>query len=134
MKNESGIIYLASPYSDYSADKEKVMALRFHLTVIAAGEIIAEGYMVYSPIVHNHPIAVNMKMPTGWVFWKNHDVEMLKVSSVMYILQLPGWENSFGIQEEMEIAKGLGIPIAYKAVSEEWVQENTKTITEREEL
>ena len=126
MNNKSNIIYLASPYSDYSREKEAVMALRFHLTVIAAGGMIAEGYMVYSPIVHNHLIAVNMKMPTGWVFWKNHDVEMLKAASVMYILQLPGWENSFGIQEEMEIAKRLEIPIAYKAVSEDWIQENTK--------
>jgi hypothetical protein len=29
----------------------------------------------------------------------------------MFVLGLPGWENSIGVNEEIEIAKDMGIPV-----------------------
>lgn len=104
------MIYLASPYSD---SNHEVMESRFEAVCLKAGELMNQGLVVYSPIVHCHPIAVRIGLPRTWEYWKNFDYEMLKGAKRFVILRLPGWENSKGIQGEREIAESLGLKVEF---------------------
>jgi hypothetical protein len=102
------MIYLASPYSD---PDPAVMEQRFDAVCRKAGELMNRGEIVYSPIAHCHPIAVRVGLPRDWTFWHKFDREMLCTAKEMWILRLPGWQESAGIRAERQIAAELGIPV-----------------------
>ena len=107
---QSRMIYLASPYSHPdSAIKED----RFVQACKAAGNLIAKGYIVYSPIAHTHPIAVHCNLPTSWDYWAKVDRIMIAMCDTLVVLQLPGWQESRGVIAEIEIAAELGLEIIY---------------------
>lgn len=110
------LIYLASPYSH--ADRE-VRVQRYLDAVAACAAIItATEHTPYSPIVHWHPVATNHGMGVGdWQLWRHHDVEMLRRCNAVWVLTLQGWRESEGINEEIWIARMLGLPVEYLQVT-----------------
>lgn len=104
------MIYLASPYSDPDTD---VMEDRFNAVCINAGRLMIEGNNVYSPIVHNHPIATRVNMPRGWEFWEEHDLHALERCSELWVLMLDGWDKSKGVAREIKYAIENNKPIIY---------------------
>lgn len=102
------MLYLSSPYSD--PDKT-IVEQRFDAVCRVAGRLMNEGKVVYSPIVHCHPIAERLDLPRTWEFWEKFDREMLTMANEFYILRLPGWEKSKGVAAERKIAQELGLPI-----------------------
>lgn len=106
----NGYIYLASPYTDASAD---VMEARFNAVCYIAGKLMAQGLAVFSPIAHTHPIAVRCDLPRDWEFWQRYDRAMLVGASKVIVAKLPGWERSKGVAAEVAIAGELGIPVEY---------------------
>src|ERR1700738_127761 len=105
-----GITYLASPYSH---PNPVIRELRFEIACHCAGALMGKGKIVFSPIAHNHPIEVRSDLPKGWDFWKAYDFEFLARCEEMLILKIPGWNESVGVTDEMEIARGLGLAIGY---------------------
>jgi hypothetical protein len=103
-------IYLASPYYHKNHD---IREQRFISVCKKAGELMNQGYFVYSPIAHSHPIAVQCELPKDWVFWEQYDIEYIKWVDEVWILQLDGWSKSKGISAEIEIAKSIGKPIYF---------------------
>lgn len=104
------MIYLASPY--FHADPQ-VMERRFDAVCRKAGELMNSGEIVYSPIAHNHPIAIRIGLPRGWDYWAKFDTEMIKAATSFMVYRLPGWEISKGIAAELEIAESLGLSITF---------------------
>lgn len=102
------MIYLASPYSD---PDPAVMESRFDAACRKAGELMNAGHVVYSPIVHCHPIAVRVGLPRDWTFWERFDREMLSRATSFQILCLPGWGTSKGVKAEQAIAVDLGLTV-----------------------
>lgn len=103
-------IYLASPYyHEYREIRES----RFIAVCKKAGELMNQGYFVYSPIAHSHPIAVQCELPKDWEYWKQYDLEYIKWVDEVWIYKLPGWDISTGIKAEIEIAQELNKPIVY---------------------
>jgi len=105
-----GLIYLASPYTH---DNDRVVEARVKLATKVAGELLKRGHVVFSPITHFHPIAKVCGLPTDWAFWKNIDEVYIKLSDYLYVLMQDGWEESVGVQAEIEIARELGKTIRY---------------------
>lgn len=105
-------IYLASPYSHPSPC---VRINRWNAVCRAAGELMNAGNIVFSPIAHSHPIAVQCDLPTGWDFWHAFDRAFIEWADAVVVLQLPGWENSVGIKAEIEIAAEIGKPVEFMA-------------------
>lgn len=104
------MIYLASPYSH----KDKVVVeTRYYYTCDKCAEYIKKGILVYSPIVHNHVIALEHDIPGDFKFWKKFDEEMIRKSSEVHVLKLDGWELSKGVENEIKFAKSLNIPVKY---------------------
>jgi len=99
-------IYLAIPYTgqeEYS----------FQIANHAAGKLMGIGFIVYSPISHTHPIAMECNLPTDWEYWKNIDISFLKWCDVVHVICLHGWKESKGVQAEIKIARVLGKEIIY---------------------
>jgi len=101
------LIYLASPYS--AGDREA----NFNLVSALAAELVSQGYNVISPITYGHTLLQFKDMPEDWGFWMNFCSKLLYKCDKMIVYQMPGWETSRGIQEEISIANDHNIPIEY---------------------
>ena len=104
------MIYLASPYHH---NDTVIMEERYNEAAAATVELLKAGQIVYSPIVHNHHIAVNFNLPRDHKFWLEYDFGILRHCEKLIILQLKGWEKSLGVGAEIAFAKFTGIPISY---------------------
>ena len=99
------MIYLASPYSH---PDESVRQARFEAACRAAADLVRQGLVVFSPIAHSHPIAVQGHLPVDWDFWQGECEPFVRVCESVLVLQLEGWEDSRGVQAEIALAKELG--------------------------
>lgn len=104
------LIFLSSPYSD--KDKS-VVKFRAEAAAIFAAAHVAKGNTVFSPIVYGHTLLDYREMPSDWQFWQNFCKDFLEKCDELWVLQLPGWEKSSGIQAEIAFAKEKNIPIKY---------------------
>lgn len=117
LHNDSGfvitlkpLIYLACPYNHPDKD---IRHQRFIAVNKAAGKLMKEGYVVFSPISHTHPIAVECELPKGWEYWENFDRAYLSCSHKLIVLCIDGWKESIGVTAEIKIASEMGIPIEF---------------------
>lgn len=101
-------IYLATPYTHKT---EEVMQARYQCVTKAAGVIMDQGHIVYSPITHSHPIAKIHNLPREWSFWEKIDRAFIEWCDELWVYWLSGWPESAGLKAEIEIAKELGKPI-----------------------
>jgi hypothetical protein len=108
------MIYLASPYS---SPDPRVRQERFLLACQAVGTILKRGYIVFSPVVHSHPVAMECDLPTDWPFWERIDLAYLWKSSWLWVLMLDGWEHSHGVKVEIDYAVSINMAIRFVDVS-----------------
>ena len=106
------LTYLASPYSHPELD---VRAERYWLACKKAAELMLQGEAVFAPIAHSHPISLHM--PEGKAvdheLWLAQDIPILRRCDVLKVLLLPGWDQSQGVREEIEVAVACRIPVEY---------------------
>ena len=95
-------IYLASPYSH---PDPSIRQARFDSVCKKAADLMREGYVVFSPIAHSHPISRYLRNPNDADFYLKQDLPLLEMFDEMWVLALSGWKESKGIQIEMEHAK-----------------------------
>lgn len=108
------LIYLASPYSHPSA---AVREWRYQCNLRAAAMMMKEGYAVFSPIAHSHPIEkflAPINPDAMHDFWLAQDTEILKRCKEMFVLCIDGWQQSEGIKKEIVVAQEHGIPVFHK--------------------
>jgi nucleoside 2-deoxyribosyltransferase len=108
------VIYLASPYSH--ADPA-VREERYHAACRATAALLKAGFVVFSPIVHSHPL-VAFALPTGWDFWEPIDRAYLARCDEVVVLMLDGWRESTGVRAEIAVARELGKPVRFLGVDE----------------
>jgi len=102
-------IYLACPYSSMLDNDKWWEDLRFNLVNMAAAYLMLEGYIVYSPISHTHPIAraAGKYLPRTWAFWSEQDYPWLDICDEMCILDLAGCGESVGLRDEYNRASKM---------------------------
>jgi len=88
------------------------------MAAIVASRLIRDGVYVFSPIVHNHPIAEMEHLPGGFDYWADFDQEMLRRCDRLIVLKLDGWRESTGVQAEIKVAMRLGLEIEYMEASD----------------
>ncbi len=108
--NKGELIYLACPYSHKDP---RVREERFNQVNKVASGLMSEGFYIFSPISHTHPIALEGKLPLEWEFWEGYDTSIIKHCKCVLVLQLDGWKESTGVQSEIKIAEKFGIPVEY---------------------
>lgn len=103
-------LYLATPFSHKD---RHVMLERFNVVNKVAAKLMANGYIVYSPISHTHPISEAGSLPTDWEFWKEQDSPFLEWCDELWVLVVNGWRDSVGVQAEIEEARELNKPVRF---------------------
>ena len=104
-------IYLASPYAHHCSATRRG---RFECVAKAAGDLLKEGYAVYAPIAHSHPIHLyGDRVPDDWKFWRKHDLADLEACDVLVVLKLKGWDTSVGVADEVTAAHELCKRVGY---------------------
>ena len=107
---ENTVIYLASPYTH--SDSE-VREKRYDLAVSAMAAFLKDKQNVYSPIVHCHVITVRHALPFDHQFWVEYNNHFLGLCEKIYVLCIDGWEESVGVQKEIDFAYWHCIPIEF---------------------
>ena len=123
----SKLIYLASPYSKYPAGR----LAAFNEVCHFAAKQMLKGVTLFCPIAHSHPIeeiGMDGEIKDG-DFWLKQDFAVLEHCDELWVYQMPGWKDSYGVNREIEYALMLGIPIKYLAY-EGKVNDKTTTIRE----
>lgn len=95
------MIYLASPYS---ADPER----NYKLALSSTALMIADGHVVYSPVVYYHTL--RQAASPDIKFWWRHNFGMLRLAAELWVLDIEGWQASAGVQAEIEFAGLAHIP------------------------
>ena len=108
-------IYLACPYSH---PDPKVRESRFRAVNEYAAELLREGHLVFSPISHSHPIAVQCDLPTDHDFWREWNRTFIKWCDVLYVAALDGWLQSKGVQWEIARAKSTGKEVIIQFITD----------------
>lgn len=106
------IIYVASPYTH---DSQAVRDARFDVVTGYAAALWGAGMGVYSPLTQTHEAARRVALPTEWEFWQAQCRAFLSICSEVHILMLPGWRDSVGVRAELDIARGMSLPVEYVA-------------------
>lgn len=108
------LIYLASPYSHKDPEIRKQ---RYEKVLqMTAKMILKWGLIVYSPIVHNHHIAcIHLERTEDFAFdfWKKYDHKIISRCDELWVYELDGWKESYGVKAEMEFATSLSMKIRF---------------------
>ena len=108
--DKNKLYYLASPYSKYPEGMEAA----FQKISQIAGGLVKEGYKVYVPIAHSHPIAVY-----GDVSLESHDIwlpfdeAIMKKCDGIIVAKMESWEKSYGVNWEIKWFKERGMEPEY---------------------
>ena len=104
-------IFLASPYTHQD---EEVMTFRYKEALKASARLINEGYIVFSPIVHCHPIAIRYNLPRDYSFWQDYSNSFILYWAELFnILCLDNWKSSVGIKDESALAREVELPVSF---------------------
>ena len=102
-------IYLASPYT---APDEIQRICRYGQVCLMTAQLLREGHLVFSPIAHSHPLA-GYGLPVEFEFWQRHCLSFLETwATDLWVLTLWGWEDSRGVNAEIEFAHQRGLPVS----------------------
>jgi hypothetical protein len=109
-----GYYYLASPYSSDTKAQETV---RYGEAMRYAEGLLRQDILVFSPIVHYHPMSRIYGLPGDAASWQRRNKVYLRQSSGVIVACIPGWDKSKGVAWEIEYAQKYVMPL-YKATTE----------------
>ena len=103
------LLYIANPYTD---DEHDVMISRVAAVTDVVEEIIEnfEHIIPFSPVVYAHLFSERVDR---YVNWYEFDLVFLDKCDMVLVLQLDGWDSSYGVGLEKRNAMRQGIPVVY---------------------
>lgn len=108
------LVYLASRYSTTDGDtNNKKLEANYLKAVNASHALFRDGWLVYSPIVMCHPMAMQHTLPKDHIFWKQYNHNMLKKVDMLVVLMDDIKPKSMGVEDEIRFALENKIPIRY---------------------
>jgi hypothetical protein len=108
-KSPSELIYLSSPYSH---EDIQVKHLRYRAALLTVAHYLHEGRYLYSPILHNHPVACYRDLATAQE-WLEYDYVIMDRCDRVWVLEIEGWNLSSGVRAEMYRAESLRKPVSF---------------------
>jgi hypothetical protein len=116
--------YLANPYGG----SDELRKERFEKCCKAISILLRNDIKTISPVVHNHSmteVAKDWTLEERQALLLPFDFSLLEHASGMILLTLDGWEESFGVKEEIKFCEGRGIKI-YKITYDEIINDIDK--------
>lgn len=108
-KQEVAMLYIASPYSNNPH-------ATYVRTSILAMDLSRLSVVVFSPVLHWHPVAEMHNLDLEFDIWSEQDLGMLDYALGLLVWKIPGWEKSIGLMREQRHATcpHLTLPNEYK--------------------
>jgi hypothetical protein len=102
-------VYLMSPYSHKDI---KVCEERVKIADNASAFLMEQGYIVFSPLSHSHPISLseygkNVSSHLDHGFWLTQDFAWLQFCEGYFILKIEGWDKSTGVSVERALCDAI---------------------------
>lgn len=122
------LIYLATPYTCQSHKslrvRERIEGERFRVVTEVSIILLKRSLVLFSPITQSHiqkqiAIGMGVSLAGDFTFWSKFDLTILSFCTALYVLKIPGWDTSEGVQAEIAEAKRLDIPVSYISYDEE---------------
>ena len=108
------VTYLAAPFSD---PDPQVSEARRHTASLAASIMIDSGATVFSPLSYEEPL-MSVGLTLNADQWYAFDLRILRKCDSLTVLKIPGWEQSYGVQLEINEANRIGIPVRYLSLED----------------
>lgn len=111
-RHHGTLVYLASPLTHPDA---AVRHERTEAVARACGWLMnnRRDLFFFSPVCFGTPIAAVCALPYEWHFWAEIDECMLSRCDEIWILTIPGFRESTGVNAERKIAERLGLPCRF---------------------
>lgn len=104
-----GYLYIASPYTH---DDPMIRQRRYEKALEFTAWLATKYRMwSFSPIVHSHNMVAQSDPKFMHDFWMDWGKAMLIPSKGVVVLQIPGWQDSKGVDLEIGWAREMGHPI-----------------------
>ena len=103
-------IYLASPYSLHRGGPEMAWAEASKL----GGDLVAEGIRVFSAIAQRYSFCEHADLDLlDHDLWLEQDEFFMAACDALVVAQFTGWEDSYGIAQEVNYFRDNNKPIHY---------------------
>lgn len=102
------LVYVGSPYT---SQFQETMQTRFEAASEYTAFLLNNNIHAWSPIAHCHPIAVEYELPRSFDFWGDYNKNQIKRCDLVLIMTIQGWKISAGVQQEIEFAQNINMPI-----------------------
>lgn len=100
-------VYISGPIS---APDEATKAANIARFIAAEAELVSRGHRVVNPVKNGEPA------DAPWMRHMRVDLRMMLADDVDVVACLDGWGNSAGAQEEVRLAKVVGIKVVSMVV------------------
>lgn len=104
------MIYVASPYSHPDS---LVRQRRYENVERFCAQLCLNGYWPYSPITHCHYMSKRYDLPTDAEWWRRYNATFLRKADALFVLKDEGWNESRGVQYEVNLAVMLDLRREY---------------------
>lgn len=102
--------YFASPYTKHP----KGIARAFRNAAKNAALLTDINVVVFSPIVHFHPMSIEGDLPArDALYWYKRCRPFMEVCDGLIVLMDESWENSDGVNEEIRYFEDKNFPVIY---------------------
>ena len=108
--HSSGFWYIGTPYSKWKYGLESA----FQEAARVAAWLASRGVNVFCPIAHSHPLAICGRLDAkDHEFWLKLDHPFMAAAMGLVVVQMDGWQDSVGLQTEIEYFETADKPIFY---------------------
>lgn len=110
-------VYLACPYSSglgrelSGAGRARAMGWRREHALQATRWLWERHRVVFNPLAL--PESLGAALGDTWETWERYDLTALGLCRELWVLELPGWRESTGVQAELAAARAQGLRIRH---------------------
>lgn len=110
-------VYVAAPFKDPS---KHIVRQRIHYATAYSAELMVKGFNVYSPLSVGAQLMEYLPQSVEWDhdFWMPRDFQWLDMCNELHVLQLPGWDRSTGVEQEIHHASLENKKTVYVTIDE----------------
>ena len=110
------LVYIASPYTHKDKTIMNLRAAIISQIVAMLQSRYPYEYSLFSPIIHGHQLTLTnngKSLPTDFSFWEAHCFKWLSRCDEMWIMTVPGWDKSRGVDAEIKFCQRHNILCRY---------------------